>query len=243
VTISQPTDLDLIRRLLLAHEYWKIKRLSVDLVILNEQATTYAQEFQASLEALVSANRAPPAAAAPGKGAIFVLRADLISREVRYLLLSAARVVLAGHRGGLSEQLSRAPEPKVPSSLPKRVAESTEPPAKPPLRDLDYFNGHGGFTKDGREYVTILDDGSLTPAPWINVIANSALGFQVSAEGSGSTWSQNSQQNHLTPWSNDPVSDPSGEVIYVRDEDSGALWGPTALLHRATRPGLQPVHA
>jgi cyclic beta-1,2-glucan synthetase len=230
VTISQPTDLDLIRRLLLAHEYWQIKRLSVDLVILNEQATTYAQEFQASLEALVSANRPPPPTVAPGKGAIFVLRADLISQEVRSLLHSAARVVLAGHRGGLSEQLSRAPEPKVPATPPpKRVAESTEAPAKPPLPDLDYFNGRGGFTKDGREYVTILDDGSLTPAPWINVIANTALGFHVSAEGSGSTWSLNSQQNHLTPWSNDPVSDPSGEVIYVRDEDSGALWGPTAL--------------
>jgi cyclic beta-1,2-glucan synthetase len=229
VTISQPTDLDLIRRLLLAHEYWQMKRLPVDLVILNEQATTYAQEFQASLEALVSANRAPPPVATPGKGAIFVLRADLIPHEVRSLLLSAARVVLAGHRGGLSEQLSRAPEPKVPSSPPKRLAVSTEPPAKPLLPDLDYFNGRGGFTKDGREYVTILDDGSLTPAPWINVIANSVLGFQVSAEGSGSTWSLNSQQNHLTPWSNDPVSDPSGEVIYVRDEDSGALWGPTAL--------------
>jgi cyclic beta-1,2-glucan synthetase len=234
VTISQPTDLDLIRRLLLAHEYWQMKRLSVDLVILNEQATTYAQEFQASLEALVSANRAPPPAVPPGKGAIFVLRADLISHEARNLLLSAARVALAGHRGSLSEQLSRAPEPKMPPTPPKRVAESAGPPATPALPpDLDYFNGHGGFTKDGREYVTILDDGPLTRAPWINVIANSALGFHVSAEGSGSTWSLNSQQNHLTPWSNDPVSDPSGEVIYVRDEESGAVWGPTALPIRA----------
>jgi cyclic beta-1,2-glucan synthetase len=235
VTISQPTDLDLIRRLLLAHEYWQMKRLSVDLVILNQQANSYAQEFQAGVEALVTANRAPPQhPAAPGKGAIFVLRDDLISEEMRNLLLAAARVVLAGHRGSLSEQLSRAAEPQAPEAPPKRVVDGHSPAAQPPLPALEFFNGTGGFAKDGREYVTILDDGRLTPAPWINVIANSAFGFQVSAEGSGTTWSLNSQQNHITPWSNDPVSDAPGEVIYVRDEESGILWGPTALPIRET---------
>jgi cyclic beta-1,2-glucan synthetase len=236
VTISQPTDLDLVRRLLLAHEYWQIKRLPVDLVILNEQANSYVQEFQAGLEALVAANRAPPPlAAAPGKGAIFVLRADLVSNEVRGLLLSAARVVLAGHRGSLAEQLSRALEPKSPQAPVKwTAAEIVAPDEKLPRADLDFFNGFGGFTKDGREYVTIQDDGTLTPTPWINVVCNSGFGFQVSAEGSGTTWSLNSQQNHVTPWSNDPTRDPPGEVIYVRDEDSGTLWGPTALPIRET---------
>ncbi len=236
VTISQTTDLDLVRRLLLAHEYWQIKRLPVDVVILNEQANSYVQEFQAALEALVAANRALPLlSAAPGKGAVFVLRADLISDEVRGLLLSAARVVLAGHRGSLAEQLSRAPEPKSPQAPVKWAAsEILAPDETLPPADLDFFNGFGGFTKDGREYVTILDDGTLTPAPWINVICNSGFGFQVSAEGSGTTWSLNSQQNHLTPWSNDPVCDPPGEVIYVRDEESGTLWGPTALPIRET---------
>ena len=235
VTIAQPSDLDLIRRLLLAHEYWNIKRLAVDLVILNQQANSYAQEFQAALEALVAANRAPPQpSVAPGKGAIFVLRADLVSDEVRGLLLSAARVVLAGHRGSLVEQLSRAPVLKVPQAVVKPVVEGSEDAAILPVPDLDYFNGFGGFAKDGREYVTILADGTLTPAPWINVICNAGFGFQVSAEGSGTTWSLNSQQNHLTPWSNDPTRDPPGEVIYVRDEDSGILWGPTALPIRET---------
>ncbi|MBW4024022.1 MAG: glycosyl transferase [Proteobacteria bacterium] len=235
VTISQPTDLDLIRRLLLAHEYWRNKRLSIDLVILNEQAQSYAQEFQAALEALVAANSgAREHTAAPSKGSIFVLRADLISDEVRGLLRSAARVVLAGHRGSLGEQLSRAAEPKAVPPPVRRSAESSAPFATVPVPDLAYFNGFGGFAKDGREYVTVLDDGHLTPAPWINVIANSAFGFQVSAEGSGTTWSLNSQQNHLTPWSNDPIRDAPGEVIYVRDDENGALWGPTALPIRET---------
>ena len=104
--------------------------------------------------------------------------------------------------------------------------------AQAPL-DLEFFNGLGGFAADGREYVTVLGPGLATPAPWINVIANPDFGFQISAEGSGFTWALNSRENQLTPWSNDPVADPPGEVLYLRDEKSGELWGPTAAPIRA----------
>ncbi len=107
---------------------------------------------------------------------------------------------------------------------PKGVAQSV--PAQP---EVEFFNGLGGFSNDGREYLTILGEGQWTPAPWINVIANSSFGFQTSVEGGGYTWAVNSQQNQLTPWSNDPVTDRPGEVFYVRDEDDGTLWTPTAL--------------
>ncbi len=80
---------------------------------------------------------------------------------------------------------------------------------------LEFFNGLGGFADNGREYVATLEAGQWTPAPWINVISNPSFGFQASVEGSGCTWSLNSQQNHITPWSNDPVSDAPGEVIYL----------------------------
>ncbi len=230
VTIQQDSDLDLVRRLLLAHEYWRMKRLAVDLVILNTQQTSYAQTFQAALEALAAANRSQPkAAAVPGKGAVFVLRANLISPDVRALLLMAARAVFAGHRGTLSEQLARTAEPDAVAPPPRRSLARTEPRDESPKPTLEYSNGLGGFDGGGREYITILEDGQSTPAPWINVICNDSFGFHVSADGSGSTWSLNSQQNHLTPWSNDPVRDAPGEVIYVRDEDTGEVWGPTAL--------------
>ena len=86
-----------------------------------------------------------------------------------------------------------------------------------PERELEFFNGLGGFADDGREYVTILGEGLRTPRPWINVIANPSFGFLVSESGSGFTWSLNSHENQLTPWSNDPVSDPSGEAaLYSR---------------------------
>jgi cyclic beta-1,2-glucan synthetase len=98
-----------------------------------------------------------------------------------------------------------------------------------PQSQLEFFNGLGGFDAGGREYVTILGEGQWTPAPWVNVIANPSFGFQTSVEGAGWTWSINSRENQLTPWSNDPVGDRPGEVIYLRDEDNEALWGPTAL--------------
>jgi cyclic beta-1,2-glucan synthetase len=240
VAVAQDSDLDLVRRLLLGHEYWLTKHISVDLVILNTQPTSYAQEFQRAIQVLVDANRLPPGlATTPGKGATFVLRADLVSETVRNLLFASARAVFFGHRGSLSEQLARALQPDSVPPPPRRVAAASEPRNDRRLPALAFANGFGGFADDGREYVIVLDDGQVTPAPWINVIANDMFGFHVSAEGSGSTWSLNSQQNHLTPWSNDPVSDPPGEVIYVRDEDTGELWGPTALPIR--QPGARHV--
>jgi cellobiose phosphorylase len=114
-------------------------------------------------------------------------------------------------------QPRRAPAVAVPS--PAAEAETT--------RELEFFNGHGGFAEQGREYLVNGTGGLSTPAPWINVIANREFGFQVSSDGAGFTWARNSRENTLTPWSNDPVSDRPGEAIYLRDEESGELWSPT----------------
>src|SRR5207245_9513233 len=120
--------------------------------------------------------------------------------------------------------------PGVPPQRHTRTKPTSDVP--PPRPALESFNGLGGFAADGREYVTILGEGQWTPAPWINVIANPAFGFQVSESGSSYTWSLNSHEHQLTAWSNDPVSDPPGETIYSREEGGGERWGPT---ERATR--------
>jgi len=248
VRIDEAEELEIVRQLLRAHEYWRMKQLAVDLVILNERSTSYAQDLQVSLEALVRASQSRPRPEGEGaRGSVFVLRAELLSLEVRNLLPSAARAVLLSRRGSLAEQVKRLEEPAMliappavarplrwPSSpLPSKEAakgrSSAEPTPAPPRPALEFFNGLGGFADHGREYVITLGEGQWTPAPWVNVIANSAFGFQVSAEGGGYTWSANSREHQLTPWSNDPVSDHPGEAIYVRDEDSGVFWCPTAL--------------
>jgi len=228
--IDEAEHLETVRQLIRAHSYWRMKQLAVDVVIVNERNTSYMQDLQTALESVVRVNvsrSTPLKDSAPG--AVFLLRADLLSIEVRNLLQTVARVVIVSRSGGLAKQVKRlieiAPVAEPPSLKP-RIA---SPPEFIAPSQLEFFNGIGGFDRDGREYVTILDGDQTTPAPWVNVIANPSFGFQVSADGSGYTWSLNSRENQLTPRSNDPVSDSSGEAIYVRDQDSGDVWTATAL--------------
>jgi cyclic beta-1,2-glucan synthetase len=231
LSIETEEDLQLVRQLLRAHEYWYRKGIAADLVILNAQGTSYAPGLQESIEAMVQAiQSAAGHEDHPEHGGVFSLRADLVPQRDRILLRAAARVVILARRGTLAEQVVRLQRVR-PGPGPPRLhspRETAETVAAPSL-DLEFFNGLGGFTPDGREYVTALGKGQWTPAPWINVVSNPGFGFQVSESGSGCTWSENSRENKLTPWSNDPVSDASGETFYVRDEDSGLLWGPTCL--------------
>jgi len=231
VQIEGDDDRNVVRQLVRAHEYWHLKGISADLVILNAKGTSYAQDLQESLEAMVRASRSVADHEKHGEhGGVFVLRADLLPPQDRILLRAAARVLIVARRGTLAEQVVRlqlsSPGP-VPPRL--RVPRESARTVSPPALDLELWNGLGGFTPDAREYVTVLGRGQWTPAPWVNVVANPGFGFQVSESGSGYTWSENSRENKLTPWSNDPVSDTPGEIFYVRDEDSGRVWGPTAL--------------
>jgi cyclic beta-1,2-glucan synthetase len=229
--IADVEDLGVARQMLQCHEYWRVKQIAVDLVFLNEHASSYVQDLQSALDALVRTNQSRPHVrieAPPGR--VIILRADLISAATRALLSSVARVVLVAQRGRLSDQLDRAPEAKTSARRgARRAPVVARPQAPPPLPALEFFNGLGGFADAGREYVTILGPGLSTPAPWINIVANPAFGFQTAAEGSGYTWSVNSRENQITPWSNDPVADSPGEAFYLRDEDTGDLWSATAL--------------
>ena len=227
VRIDSIEDVAIVRQLLRAHEYWGMKQLAVDLVILNERGSSYVQDLQIALETLVRTSQSR-IGADTARGAVFVLRADLISKETRARLLSMARAVLTGRRGTLSEQLNGLKATAAAAAPPPRLPRAGVPQSVATPPNLEFFNGLGGFAANGREYVTILDAGRSIPAPWINVIANPSFGFQVAVEGGGYTWSLNSRENKITPWSNDPVTDRPGEVIYLRDEESGELWGPTA---------------
>src|SRR5271165_1026213 len=231
VRIDDIEDIAIVGQLLRAHEYWRMKQLAVDLVILNGRVSSYVQDLQIALETTVRTSQFHPRVGVEGaRGSVFVLRTDLISQETRALLPSVARVVLDAPQGSLSDQLDRFREGNAAAPPPPRRSQPADVrPSGPAMLDFEFFNGLGGFAANGREYVTILGAGQVTPAPWINVISNASFGFQVAVEGGGYTWSVNSRENQLTPWSNDPVTDRPGEVIFLRDEDTGELWGPTAL--------------
>ncbi|MGA7785281.1 MAG: glucoamylase family protein [Candidatus Acidiferrales bacterium] len=229
--IDDPGDVEIIRQLLRAHEYWRMKQLSADLVIINEQPTSYVQDLQNSLDALVRGSQlrlSPDTSGVSGK--IILLRGDLINAQTRTQLQAVARAVILSRRGTLAEQIMRSQPRQQPVATPQKViraAKHADVPA--PKEALQDFNGFGGFAEKGREYVIALSDGQRTPEPWINVIANPSFGFLVSELGAGFTWSLNSHENQITPWSNDHVTDTPGEAIYIRDEVTGEVWSPTAL--------------
>jgi cyclic beta-1,2-glucan synthetase len=226
--VAEGASLPLARQLLAAQEYWRVKGLRADLVILNEHPADYLDEMQTLLSRLV---QEPPWAGWLGKpGGMFLLRADGMPEPDRRLLSAVARVVLPGELGDLVSQLERpAPwryaEHDVPRSADLPVPEPASTPVMVPSLVME--NGLGGFTRDGREYVVVLDGERETPLPWSNVLASPEFGTIVSSSGSAFTWAGNSRENRLTPSANDPLTDPTGEAIYLRDEDSGAVWGAT----------------
>ncbi|HKD18735.1 MAG TPA: phosphorylase, partial [Thermoanaerobaculia bacterium] len=235
--IDQAEDREIFAQLLRAHEYWRQKGLIVDLVVLNEEGPSYSPELQPGLETLLRTSGASHED--PRRAGVYLLQADQVPPESRDALATAARIVLLSRNGPLAEQvvrfLKKRPTPHPPSARrPSRPARDVPPP-RPPLQ---FWNGTGGFSEDGSEYVTILERGQTTPAPWSNVVANPGFGFLVTESGSAFTWAGNSHENQLTPWSNDAVSDGTGEAIFLRDEETGEVWTPTALPIREDSPYL-----
>jgi len=226
VTVGETRDVHLVRQMLLAHTYWRTHGLKADLVILNEEASGYEQPLHEQVEGLIRGHSTYTGVDTPG--GVYLRSADQIPEQDRALLMAAASVVLVAARGTLAQQLGEPVEvPESPRPLAKRRA-PREPSAHLPFMELPYFNSLGGFTPDGREYAIYLGPDTHTPAPWVNVIANPTFGTLVSETGAGFTWYGNSQRNRLTQWSNDPVIDPPSEALYLRDEETGAYWSPTA---------------
>jgi len=236
VRIGDARDLPLVSQALHAHEYLRAKGFAFDLVILNDHPPSDAQSLQEGLLDLVRTSNQLPYL--DKSGGVFLRRSDLMPDTDRILLHTVARAILVAERGTLEEQLDRSViEPELPPAfVPRSSSRSYAEPTTPAL-DLEHFNGLGGFTPGGREYVITLGEGQWTPAPWLNIVANEKeFGFQISESGAGFTWSVNSHENRLTPWTNDAVSDAPGEVIYLRDEDTGSFWTPTPLPIREVAP-------
>ncbi|MGC1453754.1 MAG: glucoamylase family protein, partial [Nitrospirota bacterium] len=228
--IEDPAHVDLVRQLVQAHEYWRLKGLAVDLVISNEDHAGYRHLLQEQIMGLIAAGVEANVAERPG--GIFVRPVDQIPNEDRILLQTVARVVISDSRGPLADQVKLvAPAAALAPRLTptRRHKPETAPFAASTHNDLLFFNGLGGFTPDGREYIITTSSGQKTPAPWVNVMANPLFGTIISESGAAYTWSENAHEFRLTPWNNDPISDSGGEAFYLRDEESGHFWSPTPL--------------
>ena len=230
--IGDLASIELVRQLVQAHAYWRLKGLAVDLVIWNEDHAGYRQLLQEQILGLIAAGVEANLTDRPG--GIFVRAAENMSVEDRTLFQTVARVIISDTRGALADQVNRRP-PKdardVPIArlVPVRTRRAETPAPVLPRSDLLFFNGFGGFAPDGREYVITTTRGQATPAPWVNVIANARFGTVISESGAAYTWSENAHEFRYTPWGDDPVSDSAGEALYVRDEETGYYWSPTPL--------------
>ncbi len=250
--IGDIANIELVRQMVRAHAYWRLKGLAVDLVIWNEDHAGYRQALQEQIMGLIAAGNSANVTDRPG--GIFVRAVEQISAEDRTLFQSVARLIVTDGRGTLADQISRreprgsreqAMPPFVPTRQPMPRTGRARINADPPQAhtDLQFFNGFGGFSRDGQEYIVTVNREKPTPAPWVNVIANPHFGTVISESGAAYSWSENAHEFRLTPWSDDPVSDSTGEAIYLRDEETGNYWSPTLLpcggeTHYVTRHGF-----
>ncbi len=254
IRIDAEADLEVLREALRAHEYLRSRGLLTDLVILNEHATSYAQDLQTAIETICASSR-HRALMGGGLAHVFALRRDLMDAATCETLLGASRAVFHARNGRLSVQLGRAAQltrlgradhNQQPGwSARREVARPLHGPMPPDSRGgdgLQFWNGFGGFDARRREYVIRPEAGGPTPHPWINVIANTRFGIQVSADGAVSSWSVNSRDHLLTPWSNDPVIDRPGEAIYVVDRDTGRMFNPLPRLDTAGGARFEARH-
>lgn len=235
--IEDAANIDLVRQLVQAHTYWRLNGLAVDLVIWNEDHAGYRQLLHDQIMGLIAAGTNANVTDRPG--GIFVRPSDQIAEEDRILIQTVARAIITDRQGSLADQINGRSqvEVTVPLLAPTRIHRPPPPAVAPlPRHDLTFYNGMGGFTPDGREYVITTAHGQVTPAPWANVLANPHFGTVISESGPAYTWSENAHEFRLTPWENDPVSDSSGEAIYLRDEERGHFWSPTPMPCRGMTP-------
>lgn len=238
VQIEDPANIDMVKQMIQAHAYWRLKGLIVDLVIWNEDHGGYRQNLQNQLLGLISAGIETDIADRPG--GIFVRIADQISAEDRILLQTVARIIVSDSGGELSYQAGKRNNTRtvIPRLIPRQpyFPQVGHTVGRPDPAELLFFNGQGGFSADGREYIITTSREKSTPAPWINVLANPNFGTIISESGQAYTWLENAHEFRLTPWNNDPVSDPAGETFYIRDEESSISWSPAPLPARGKFP-------
>lgn len=221
-------DVNLAEELVRMHLYWDRQQVAVDLILLDSEIGGYMQPARTRLSRMVEVSR--ERWRHHTQGSVYIIPAAELGDRDRNRLLAAAWLVLDPSRGAMKAQLAPLPRPL--PELPMFVPMPSSPlvheltPTLTPPEDLRFANGFGGFTADGTGYSIFLEPGQTTPAPWCNVIANPRFGFLISERGAMCTWSDNSSEHRLSPWHNDPVCDPSGESLFLRDEETGMLWSP-----------------
>ena len=239
VHLTQPEQIAFARELALAHRFWKERGFTTDLVIVNDYPGSYYDALHDQIVGLLRDIYHSPEH--PG---VTLIRGSQLSAEELALLEAVAACAMDGELGTINQQIeaaqARAHQLAMSSTTHaprwRPVDSVADAPYEAPDH-LEFWNGTGGFADEGREYHILVDPNRLPPMPWSQVVANERFGFIVTESGGGYTWFENSRENKLTTWSNDPVSDSPAEVLYVFDEQTGAVHLPCSSTPGA--PGSQ----
>ncbi|MEO5674229.1 MAG: glucoamylase family protein, partial [Chitinophagales bacterium] len=223
--VTDNTSLAMIKQLLQARSYWQLKGLVADLVIINEDYSGYRHDLQDQIQSLITAGLGNNPR--ERQGGVFVRMADQVSNEDKILIQTVARIIISDTYGTLTDNVNRRSNvtPVIPFLIKsKRYEAQIEADEK--VEELQFYNGLGGFSADGNEYVINTQENSITPLPWSNVLANANFGTIVTESGPSYTWAENAHEFRLSPWYNDPVTGNCGEAFYIRDEETGHYWSP-----------------
>lgn len=218
IKISQPMDLEALKELLRAHEFYRARSVVVDIVILCDEPAGYIQPLSDMAREVISTSHARDMQGRAG--GVFLFKAGELPPEDITLLYAFSALDLDASKGRLMEQF-----PKTPELCANRVNPAPQEEDMP-LPALEFFNGFGGFDLSRGEYVIKQSKMGQTPAPWVNIIANPSFGFIAGESGGGYTYAGSSSENRLTEWSNDPVSDKNSEALYIKSDDN--VWSVTA---------------
>lgn len=234
VSIKLPENIDMVKKMINAHAYYKTKGLRSDLIIINEEEASYNAPLQSMIKDMVLTSNSRDILEAPG--GIFIKNLSQLKEEDLFLFYSAARVIINAELGNIKSQIKNIIiENQIPQLETKRLSYEVAF-SNDITPELSFFNSYGGFNKNDNGYTILLNDNTKTPAPWINVISNKSFGFTISESGAGFTWADNSRENKLSTWSNDAVSDTPSEIIYLRNDATGNIFSPTPLPIREKEP-------
>ncbi|MCO4090335.1 MAG: cellobiose phosphorylase [Sphingorhabdus sp.] len=228
VELREEFGLDELRFLLASHLHWRRRGASADLALLHPGMPGYVEPIR---ERLLDALRDAGSLELLGeRGGVHIFGREQIEPTKLQALRAAARSKLTEGAGSIRRQLALLSSPILVSPPFVGLGRSLQLPPRRATHTpkLHFANGLGGFTDLG-DYHIDLQRGMTTPAPWVNVLANQSFGSIVSEAGLGCTYAGNAGENRLTPWHNDPLADPQGEALYLRDEETGTIWSVSPL--------------
>ena len=232
--VKSANDKDIIKEVLKAFEYLRTKNIIFDLVILNEEENSYERYVKDIIQTEILNSQLGYLQNI--NGGIFVL--DLVELEDKELLDFSANLVLDAKLGNLSTNMKDLEEEILENNKNQFIdVKLNKEQMQESLVEQDkniesefaheehrFFNGYGGFSKDGKEYEFIVNKDNRLPTIWSHVLANKNFGALITHNIGGYTWSKNSRLNRITAWENNSVIDIPSEIIYIKDEDTKDIW-------------------